>query len=40
MTSLADVLTSDDKRRQVVDDCVVVLDQEVADKSGLSGIAI
>ncbi len=40
MTSLADVLTSDDKRKQVVDDCVVVLDQEVHDKGGLSGIAI
>ncbi|MFO0682865.1 MAG: hypothetical protein U0234_12470 [Sandaracinus sp.] len=40
MTSLADVLTSTDKRKQVVDDCVVVLDQEVADKGGLSGIAI
>jgi hypothetical protein len=40
MTSLADVLTSNDKRKQVVDDCVVVLDQEVADKGGLSGIAI
>ena len=40
MTSLADMLTSDDKRRQVVDDCVGVLDQEVADKGGLSGIAI
>ncbi len=40
MTSLAEVLTSDDKRKQVVDDCVVVLEQEVADKGGLSGIAI
>jgi len=40
MTSLAEVLTSDDKRKQVVDDCVVVLDQEVNDKGGLSGIAI
>lgn len=40
MTSLADVLTSDDKRKQVVDDCVVVLEQEVQDKGGLSGIAI
>jgi hypothetical protein len=40
MTTLADVLTSEDKRKTVVDECVVVLEQEVADKGGLSGIAI
>jgi hypothetical protein len=40
MTSLADVLTSDDKRQQVVADCLTVLDQEVSDKGGLSGMAI
>ena len=40
MTTLADVLTSEDKRKTVVDECIVVLEQEVQDKGGLSGIAI
>ncbi len=40
MTTLADVLTSEAKRKTVVDECVVVLEQEVSDKGGLSGLAI
>ncbi len=40
MPSLREQLASGDKRNQVVDDGVKVLDQEVADKGGLSGIAI
>lgn len=40
MTALTDVLTSDGKRDVVVEDCLTLIDQEVADKSGLSGMAI
>lgn len=40
MASLWEQLGSGDKRAAVVDDAVKVLDQEVADKSGLTGIAI
>jgi len=40
MPSLREQLGSGDKRSQIVEDGVKVLDQEVADKSGLSGIAI
>ena len=40
MPSLREQLGSGDKRNQVVDDGVKVLDQEVADKGGLGGIAI
>lgn len=40
MASLSEQLSGDDKRRAIIDDALVVLDQEVADKSGLTGIAI
>ena len=40
MATLAEVLTSDAKKTAVVDDCCTLIDQEVADKGGLSGIAI
>jgi hypothetical protein len=40
MATLAEVLTSDAKKAAVVDDCCSLIDQEVADKGGLSGIAI
>lgn len=38
--ALSDVLLSPDKRARVVDDCLVLIDQEVDDKGGLSGIAL
>lgn len=40
MGSLADVIKDDKKRRVVVDDCLALIEAEVADKSGLSGMAI
>src|SRR5690242_9550291 len=40
MATLAEVLTSDAKKAAVVDDCCTLIDQEVSDKGGLSGIAI
>ncbi|RLB47627.1 MAG: hypothetical protein DRJ42_25020 [Deltaproteobacteria bacterium] len=40
MPSLEEALASDDKKQIVIEDCLVLLDQEVADKKGLSGIAI
>jgi len=40
MQTLREQLGSGDKRRKVIDDACGVLDQEVADKSGLTGIAI
>ena len=40
MSSLTEILNSETKKNQVVDDCCTVIDQEVADKGGLSGIAI
>ncbi len=40
MTSLADLLTNDGKKAVVVDECCVLIDEEVGDKSGLSGLAI
>jgi len=40
MATLAEVLTSDAKKAAVVDDCCTLIDQEVADKGGLSGLAI
>jgi hypothetical protein len=40
MATLAEALTSDAKKTAVVDDCCTLIDQEVADKGGLSGIAI
>jgi hypothetical protein len=40
MTTLVEVLTRPEKKASVVDDCCDLVDQEVADKSGLSGMAI
>lgn len=40
MTTLVEVLTSPEKKTSVVDDCCDLVDSEVADKSGLSGLAI
>jgi hypothetical protein len=40
MATLAEVLTSDEKKAAVVEDCCTLIDQEVADKGGLSGLAI
>ncbi|HWA71192.1 MAG TPA: hypothetical protein VG937_02605 [Polyangiaceae bacterium] len=40
MASLSEQLGSGDKRNQVVQDALTVLDQEVADKGGLTGMAI
>jgi len=36
MARLADVLTSEEKKSRVVQDCLGIIDSEVADKSGLS----
>lgn len=38
--ALSDVLLSPDKRARVVEDCLVLIEQEVDDKGGLSGMAI
>ena len=40
MGSLVEVLKDDGKRRQIIDAGVKVIEQEVADKGGLSGMAI
>lgn len=40
MTTLRDTLGTGDKRKAVVIDACNVLDQEVADKSGIAGIAV
>ena len=40
MPTLTDILGSGPKRQQVVDDACRVLDDEVADKGGISGLAI
>lgn len=40
MSSLADALTSPEKKATVVDDCVALIDAEVGDKRGLYGLAI
>ena len=37
MGSLIETIKDDTQRRAVVDDCVVLIDAEVADKKGLSG---
>jgi len=39
MSSLPELLTSD-KREQVVEDCCTLIDSEVKDKGGISGLAI
>jgi hypothetical protein len=40
MPSLTELLTSDTQKAAVADDCLALIDAEVADKSGLSGLAI
>ena len=40
MPSLPETLTSDTKKSQVVDDCCGIIDAEVSDKGGFSGLAI
>jgi hypothetical protein len=40
MPTLNDVLNDETKKKAILDDCVQLVDAEVADKSGLSGIAI
>jgi hypothetical protein len=40
MPSLTDALTEPDKKKVIIDDCVDLLDAEVKDKGGLSGLAI
>ncbi len=40
MASLREQLADGDKRPKVIDDACKVLDQEVADKGGISGLAI
>ena len=40
MPSLPEVLTSDAKKGEVVDDCCALIDAEVKDKGGISGLAI
>jgi hypothetical protein len=40
MPDLMTLLGAPDRRPAVIDDCCKVLDQEVADKGGLSGVAI
>lgn len=40
MASLPESLTSDTKKNQVVDDCCGIIDAEVSDKGGFSGLAI
>jgi len=40
MPTLTDVLTSEPRRAGVIDDCLALIDAEVADKGGLSGLAI
>lgn len=40
MPSLPEILSSDSKKNLVVDDCCNVIDAEVSDKGGLSGLAI
>jgi hypothetical protein len=40
MASLTETLTSGTKKATVVDDCCALIDAEVADKGGISGLAI
>jgi hypothetical protein len=40
MPNLTDTLTAETKKPAVVDDCLQLIDAEVADKGGLSGLAI
>jgi hypothetical protein len=40
MPSLTEALSNEAKKPAIVDDCVKLIDEEVADKGGLSGLAI
>ncbi len=40
MTSLPDALTGPENKAAVIDDCLALIDAEVSDKGGLSGLAI
>ena len=40
MPTLSEVLTSDSKKPEVVEDCLALIDAEVKDKGGISGLAI
>lgn len=40
MPSLVDVLSASDKKDVVVDDCLALIDAEVGDKGGISGLAL
>jgi hypothetical protein len=40
MPNLTEALTSDSRKSAVVDDCCSLIDAEVADKGGLTGLAI
>lgn len=40
MGNLTEALTAESKRNAVVDDCLALIDAEVADKGGLTGFAI
>jgi hypothetical protein len=40
MPNLTDALTAESKKAAVVDDCLALIDAEVADKGGLTGLAI
>ncbi len=40
MPTLSEIIAHPDQRRQIVADANVVLDQEVADKTGISGLAV
>jgi len=40
MTTLPEALSSADKKEVVIDDCLTLIDSEVADKGGISGLAL
>ena len=40
MASLTEVVSDSAKRKAVIDDCVVLIDAEVADKKGVTGLAV
>jgi hypothetical protein len=40
MPNLTETLTSESKKSAVVEDCIALIDAEVADKGGLTGLAI
>jgi hypothetical protein len=40
MSNLTEALTAESKKSAVVDDCVALIDAEVSDKGGLTGLAI